>query len=167
VRDGEPDARSEAIRALVERVDIADDAVTVTVRWAPVVDAEHPLADASATIQASTSRVRRGDDIRLIIGGADPTANRDQRLIDLMVEARLAHQHLVTSARLSLDEVAAEHGHSRKHFSRLLRLATLAPDIVTAILDGKQPTQLSRSGLLAANDLPDAWGEQRVTYGFA
>jgi hypothetical protein len=90
--------RSDAIRSLVERVDVADDAVTLTVCWAPIVEPDHPLADAIAAIRAATSRVRRGDDIRLIIGGADPTANRDQRLIDLIVEARLAHAHLVTSA---------------------------------------------------------------------
>ena len=165
VRDGEPDIRHDAIRALVERVDVADDAVSLSIRWMPIVDAEHALATASVPIAVPAARVRRGDDVRLIIGGADPQANRDQRLIDLMVEARLAHEHLTTSTALSLDSLAAEHGHSRKHFSRLLRLATLAPDIVGAILDGRQPAHLSRSGLLAAGDLPTAWSEQRTALG--
>lgn len=162
VRDGEPDKRSEAIRGLLERVDVADAAVTLTIRWAAIVDAEHPLAAATATATAPIARVRRGDDIRLVIGGADPAANRDQRLIDLVVEARMAHERLVSSSTASLDELAAECGHSRKHLSRLLRLATLAPDIVAAILDGKQPVGLGRQRLLAAGDLPVGWREQRV-----
>lgn len=166
VRDGEPAARYDAIMALVTRVDVADEAVTLVIRWAPIVDTQHPLADASATIVTPASRVRRGDDIRLVIGGADPGANRDQRLVDLIVEARVAYQHLLTSTAPSLDVVAAEHGHSRKHFSRLLRLATLAPDIVAAILDGRQPAQLSRTGLLAAPEVPLGWREQRVALGF-
>ncbi len=166
VRDGEPGARYDAVRALVTRVDVADDAVKLTIRWAPIVDTQHPLADASATIVTPASRVRRGDDIRLVMGGADPGANRDPRFVDLIVEARLAYQHLVTSNAATLDEVAAEHGHSRKHFSRLLRLATLAPDIVAAILDGRQPAQLSRTGLLAAPEVPLGWGEQRIALGF-
>ena len=166
VSDGEPAARYDAIRALVERVDVAEDAVRLTIRLAAIVDTAHPLASQTATIVAPASRVRRGDDIRLVIGGADPGANRDQRLIDLIVEARVAHEHLTASTALSLDELAAERGHSRKHFSRLLRLATLAPDIVAAILDGRQPAQLSRIGLLAATDVPIAWAEQRVMLGF-
>ena len=117
VRDGEPDTQGEAIRALIERVDVGDDAVGLAIRWAAIVEAEHPLAETTATITMSATRVRRGDDVRLIIGGADPGVNRDQRLIDLMVEARLAHEHLSTSTALSLDELPAEHGHSRKHFS--------------------------------------------------
>ena len=166
VRDGEPEARHDAIRALVTRIDVGDDAVTLAIRWAPIVDVEHTLADATATIVAPASRVRRGDDIRLVIGGADPNANRDPRLVDLIVEARLAYQHLLTSTAPSLEEVAAEHGHSRKHFSRLLRLATLAPDIVAAILDGRQPAQMNRTAMLGAPDVPVAWGEQRVGLGF-
>ena len=166
VRDGEPDTRYDAIRALVERVDVRDDAVSLTVRWAPIVDAEHLLNDATATITVPAARVRRGDEVRLIIGGADPGANRDQGLIDLVVEARLANEHLLASTALSLDELAAECGHSRKHFSRLLRLATLAPDIVGAILDGRQPAHLSRSGLLAVREAPMNWSEQRAAYGF-
>ena len=167
VRDGEPDKRHDAIRALVERVDVADEAVSLIIRWAPIVDSEHPLASETATIVTPVSRLRRGGDIRLIIGGADPAANRNQGLIDLMVEARVAYQRLQSSSAASLDELAAECGHSRKHFSRLLRLATLAPDIVAAIMDGKQPTQLSRTAMLAAPDLAIAWGEQRRALGFA
>jgi site-specific DNA recombinase len=161
-----PEARHRAIRALVTRVDVADDAVTLTICWTPIVDTQHPLADATATIVTPASRVRRGDDIRLVIGGADPGANRDPRLVDLIVEARIAYQHLVTSTAPTLDAVAAEHGYSRKHFSRLLRLATLAPDIVAAILDGRQPAQLSRTGLLAAPEVSLEWREQRVALGF-
>ena len=167
VRDGEPNQRHDAIRTLVERIDVTDDTVSLTVRWAPIVDAEHPIAAETATIVTPVARLRRGGDIRLIIGGADPAANRNQGLIDLMVEARVAYQRLQSSLAASLDELATECGHSRKHFSRLLRLATLAPDIVTAIMDGKQPAQLSRTAMLAAPDVPIAWGEQRVALGCA
>ena len=137
--------------------------MTLTIRWAAIVEADHALAGTTATTRQATARVRRGEDVRLVIGGADPTANRDQRLIDLIVEARLAHAHLVTSTAGSLDAAAAEHGHSRKHFSRLLRLATLAPDIVAAILDGRQPAQLSRIAL--ARGARRAAGVERAVDG--
>lgn len=108
----------------------------------------------TATTTTPASRVRRGDDIRLVMGGADPSANRDQRLIDRVVRA---YQRLLASEAGSTDALATEYGHSRKYFSRLLRLATLAPDIVTAILDGGQPAGMSRGGLLAAGEFQVSW----------
>ena len=51
------------------------------------------------------------------------------------------------------------------HFSRLIRLNYLAPDIVTAILDGGQPVTLTRDVLLKAN-LPMDWSLQRRLLGF-
>ena len=166
VRDGDPATRRDAIRALVARVEVGEAAVAITLRWSAVADGEHPLGTATASIVAPTSKVRRGGDVRLIIGGADPSANRDPRLIELMVEVRVAYERLATSSAASLDELAAECGHSRKHLSRLLRLATLAPDIVAAILDGRQPAQLGRIALLEADDLPTCWAGQRERLGF-
>ena len=49
---------------------------------------------------------------------------------------------------------------------RILRVNYLAPDIITAILDGAQPPQLTRRGLLDAS-LPLDWALQRKLFGFA
>ena len=108
VRDGEPDTRHDTIRALVARVDVTDDADNPIIRWAPIVDAALPLAAATVASAVPAARVGLGDDVRLIIGGADPQANRDQRLIDLIIEARPAHEPLIKSSALSLDHLAAE-----------------------------------------------------------
>ena len=43
--------------------------------------------------------------------------------------------------------------------SRVLRLTLLAPDIVEAILDGRQPAGMRLAGLL--NGFPVEWVEQR------
>jgi hypothetical protein len=48
---------------------------------------------------------------------------------------------------------------------RLLRLNYLAPDIITAIMDGAQPRELTRRELLDAN-LPLDWALQRKMFGF-
>jgi hypothetical protein len=54
----------------------------------------------------------------------------------------------------------------RAHLVRLARLKYLAPDIVTAILDGRHPVQLTARRLLCATDIPIAWDDQRVSLGF-
>jgi hypothetical protein len=53
------------------------------------------------------------------------------------------------------------------YISRLLRLPSLAPDIVTAIVNGKNPPQLTAKKLMRlALELPSNWAEQRVLLGF-
>ena len=48
-----------------------------------------------------------------------------------------------------------------------VRLSYLAPDITKAILDGRQPRDLTADKLLAHSRLPLAWHEQRSVLGFA
>ena len=152
---------------LVERVDVRENEVVITVRQDPLAGSDAGSSLPLVTLIAPATRVRRGDDVRLIIGEQDSSANRDERLIALMAEARAARDHLLTSSEGTLDTIAAQYGQSRKHFSRLVRLAYLAPDIVAAIVDGRQPVQLTRTMMLATNDIPQRWGEQRAVFGFA
>jgi site-specific DNA recombinase len=58
-------------------------------------------------------------------------------------------------------------GVSPSYFTRLIRLSYLAPDITRAILDGRQPRDLSVDKLLAHSRLPLTWDEQRKVLGFA
>ena len=48
-----------------------------------------------------------------------------------------------------------------------VRLNYLAPDITQAILDGRQPADLTADKLLAHSRLPLAWHDQRIVPGFA
>ena len=51
--------------------------------------------------------------------------------------------------------------------ARLMRLNFLAPDIVIAILNGRQPVGLTARKLMADTRLPLEWSEQRKALGFA
>jgi site-specific DNA recombinase len=53
------------------------------------------------------------------------------------------------------------------YVTRVFRLAFLAPDIIEAILQGKQPPELSVRKLMDDTRLPLNWNEQRVRLGFA
>ena len=55
----------------------------------------------------------------------------------------------------------------RSYFTRLVRLSYLAPDITQAILDGRQPSDLTSEKLLEHSRLPLAWHDQRTVLGFA
>ena len=51
--------------------------------------------------------------------------------------------------------------------ARLIRLNYLAPDIVAAILGGKQPADLTANKLMADTRFPVDWRAQRAALGFA
>jgi hypothetical protein len=59
----------------------------------------------------------------------------------------------------SVSELAEAETVTRSFVNRLLRLTLLAPDILEAILDGRQPKEMQLGDLTRM--LPSAWGEQR------
>jgi hypothetical protein len=63
----------------------------------------------------------------------------------------------------SITELAAAERIERGYLGSLLRVTLLAPDIVEAILDGRQPNGLCLAGL--AGPVPVLWSDQRVTFG--
>jgi len=64
----------------------------------------------------------------------------------------------------SFREIARRDDQSHSYLLRVFRLTMLAPDIVQAILDGRQPKTLELQELL--EPLPLHWPEQRRKFGF-
>jgi len=115
-------------------------------------------------------RLRRsGREIKMRIDGTDPfgAAKPDARLIKLLIRASRLNAALVRSDGASFAALAEREGVSRSYFTRLVRLSYLAPDITQAILDGRQPRDLTANKLLAQSRLPLVWDEQRTVLGFA
>ena len=102
------------------------------------------------------------------IDGTDPfaTAKPDARLIKLLIRARRFNAALVGSDGVPFAALAKREGVSPSYFTRLVRLSYLAPDITQAILDGRQPRDLTADKLPAHSRLPLAWHEQRTVLGF-
>ena len=61
-------------------------------------------------------------------------------------------------------EIAQRYELSDAHVRRLLRFAYLAPDIVEAIVEGRQPRILTVKLLLRGISLD--WADQRAAFGF-
>lgn len=64
----------------------------------------------------------------------------------------------------SLTALAEKMDVDRSYVARFLRLNLLAPDIVVAILAGREPSGLSLARL--TQTLPVLWHEQRERFGF-
>ena len=65
---------------------------------------------------------------------------------------------------MSMQQIATQENLGRSYVAHAIPLAFLAPDIVTAILDGRQPQDLKIKRLF--KKLPMDWVEQRRVLGF-
>jgi site-specific DNA recombinase len=63
------------------------------------------------------------------------------------------------------EEIAQRFKLNDAHVRRLLRFGYLAPDVVEAIVEGRQPRSLTVKRLLRG--IPCAWPDQRAAFGFA
>ncbi len=93
------------------------------------------------------------------------TTNPDARLIATVAQAHRWSEELRTGVVSTVGGLVARHGVDQGGVSRSLPLAFLAPDIVEAILQGRQPVELTAARLKRIR-LPLSWAEQRRLLGF-
>jgi hypothetical protein len=128
------------------------------------------LEDAVLVISIPVSFLQRGGRKQIVVppGMADwqPRANRcDNSLINALAKAHLWRRLIESGKYTSAAELSRAEGINESYLCRVLRLTLLAPDIVEAILDGRQPRTLELQSLL--KPLPTDWGAQRKALGFA
>jgi site-specific DNA recombinase len=111
------------------------------------------------TIRARLKRM--GIEMRMVIEDGSEPANVDPVLVRLLIRAHAIRARLLQDPGLTLREIAAEEGVVGSYASRLVRLAFLAPDIVTTILSGRHPPQLTAKQLMDDTRLPLDWRAQR------
>jgi hypothetical protein len=132
-----------------------------------------PTSDAAAAspviLSVPATLRRAGREIALVVG-AEPGAppGPDPALLKLALKARALWNTLLRGGVAGLGELAVREGMSGSYATRLVRLAFLAPDLLAAILDGRQPEGLTAARLLqeCRRGLPPDWREQRALFGF-
>jgi hypothetical protein len=92
-----------------------------------------------------------------------PKPRRDETLIKAIVRAHRWGRRIESGRAKSITDLAAQEGMTDAYVCRLLPLTCLAPDIVEAILDGRQPKGLRLAEILACRAI--TWHEQRNLWG--
>lgn len=187
-------AQRDFLLAILQRIAVNGDRVDVSIDRSALVqilnvrDAGLP-ADrvetnskqvAAAPLGSDGEQIRRGDikltvpvafrraghELRLIVPGRTAAAEPDRSLARILARASRLFDRLNSDPELTAAELARNEGLNKSYVSRLVRLAFLAPDIVTAILEGRQPVTLTANKLMADTRLPIDWAEQRRVLGF-
>ncbi len=79
-----------------------------------------------------------------------------------MLTGNSLFDEITTRKASSLAEIAAREGLAVRYVGRLIRLAFLAPDIVEAIVEGRQPADLTAETVTRRIELPLERHSQRA-----
>jgi hypothetical protein len=113
-------------------------------------------------------RLQRRGGRKLIMtpeGAAEPARrpSRDETLVKALIRAHRWRRRIESGRAKSITDLAEQEGVTIAYVCRLLPLTCLAPDIVEAILDGRQPKELRLAEMLGNGPL--GWDEQRARWG--
>ena len=106
-------------------------------------------------------RKRGGRKLVPVPGGTDPVPDRprvDNAMIKALARAFRWRKLLETGTYGTIEELAAAEKINSSYVSRILRLTLLAPQIVEAILDGRQPEKMTL--VVLTEPLSVYWAEQ-------
>ena len=110
---------------------------------------------------------RRGVEAKLVLGAAEARSIFvDPILVDAISQGHIWVKQLSNGLAKSAAGIAASVGIDDGEVTRVLPLAFLAPDIVEAILGGRQPVTLTARYLKRLKPIPAMWSEQRRVLGF-
>ena len=176
-----PDQTRAMMMTLLNRVDIRPDCIEINIRRCRLVELLDAQSVASTThgaqpdkesddvltltVRARLQRV--GREMRMLVENTDDRTTGDPGLLRIVARAHEIQERLMQNTDLTVHVIAGQERVSANYVYRLLRLPTLAPDIITAIVNGKNPPQLTAKKLMRLTpQIPVAWAEQRKLLGF-
>jgi DNA invertase Pin-like site-specific DNA recombinase len=166
------DGKRSLQQKLIRRIALGQKALTLNIDCRALC--EHLLdrvlaSDGDAETLAITCPFeikRRGVEMRIVL--TDPSSNSsepDAALIDVVHRSQLYLHQLTDGSSRSLTDIASLNETTVSEVSRLLPLAFLSPKIVSQIIAGKQPTELTAHRLSRLSGLPLAWSDQSALLG--
>jgi site-specific DNA recombinase len=174
-----PEQNRSIITALVHRVEIGPDSVNIDVsqgRLAALLGSnelefthDRPIdpSDDVLTLTAPIQLTRVGREMKLLVDDSSDNRSPDMGLLRVVTRAYDVQRRLAEDTTLTVHDIAHEERVTSDYLYIVLRLRWLAPDITTAIVNGRQPPQLNAKRLMRLTaQLPADWSEQRALLGF-
>jgi len=153
---------SDIITTLIKRVELGQGNMLLTLSLESVVS-----APVTITRKVPMHIKRRGVELRLVIEAYGSVASRgDPSLVKAIARAWRWFQELSSGQIASITDIANREGIDKGYVSHLINLAFLSPDIIGAIIAGRQPKDLTVQALIKGIELPLKWSEQPKALGF-
>lgn len=174
-----PEKKKAIVTALVHRVEAGSAGVKIHIsqgrltallssdsdEWTfdePGDPTEHQL-----TLVAPFRLTRVGREMKLLVEDSNDGREPDVGLLRIVARAHDIQRRLAEDTTRTVHDIAQEERVTTAYLYILLRLRWLAPDITTAIANGRQPPHLNAKKLMRLTaHLPADWTEQRALLDF-
>jgi site-specific DNA recombinase len=164
---GSEQSQAKLLRGLVKKVMVEEYRIIIKVRRGALLGGDVPASasedpsDSAIELTAPVAFKRRGVQTKLVLPGLaqQNSARCDRSLLKAIARGHAWFEELATGRARSLHELATRDGITRRYIRRLINLAFLSPELVEAILQGRQPVELTATRLTEL-DLPLDWTEQ-------
>jgi site-specific DNA recombinase len=176
VTNGPASEQQDLLRQIIDRIDLKPGELRLRIHRTRLFrllagDAnpirQYERREATIDLIVPIALRRRGVEARLIIGNGlvKRTSAPDNKLIRLIATAHASVAQLTSGRTAPAGPNSNDDGLDRTKLSRTLSLGFLAPDIVQAFIDGRQPPELRSERLKRLCPLPLAWIDQRRALG--
>jgi DNA invertase Pin-like site-specific DNA recombinase len=165
---GSPGERAKLVRELVEQITVDAKTIIIKLRYSVLLGGDVPSSASEAAsgdaveLTAAAAFTRRGAETKLVLPGLGQQKHNsrcDPALIKAIARGHAWFEELATGRARSLQDLAKRDGITRRYIRRLVGLAFLSPQLVEAILQGRQSVELTATRLTEL-DLPLDWTEQ-------
>ena len=165
-----PAEQRDVLLEAVTRIEVRQDRVRIVLRAGALremigqgeTDRAHEQDEGELKLDFPVCFKRRGVEMKLVIAdNRNPLLAPDPKLIAVVAQGRRWFAEIKQGKSDSIAELAQRCGVDRTDVGRMIPFAFLAPDIVEAILNGRQPVELTAARLRRVRDLPGSWVEQR------
>jgi site-specific DNA recombinase len=128
--------------------------------------ARGPVDNDLVCLTIEAKRKRCGGEVHLVVPPNSSSSVRHPRtsLIKAVARSRAWYEKVLEGGASNLRSLAREAGLTPHYVRNVFACAFLAPDIVEAILEGRQPLTLKFEHLY--KQIPLSWAEQRRQFGF-
>ncbi len=158
--------RHRLLQIIVKRIEVAKGVIRVQLEPAAALADYEGLHSEPKTIEISNHVAKGAGGVEIVTGKQFGNASRrlNPALLKGLARGYLWRNQLLVGEVGSVGELARKAGVSPRYVIRMLRMGFLAPDIIEAILEGRQTTAVTVE--MFRKPIPLDWSEQRLMLGF-
>jgi site-specific DNA recombinase len=156
------------IRSVLNRVIVREAEIQIEINYPKLRqellgnDMGAPPDRDAITLSAPLLIRHRGSEVRLVLENGEPSEARPiPSLTRAVAWSRHWADQIVSGKLVTMEDLAKSAGVSKIYARRMLRCAALSPALITQILDGRQPVELTFDKL--TRNLPLSWEQQRLS----
>ena len=159
--------KSLVVRKIIERITVQYDSLEI--KWTELaldmLPAKYQKRTSDGIMSIPTPLARTKDLLQVTIPEiVEPIPVINKELVRALGKA-FRYQKILSTSKITIAELAAQEEIDSGFLGRIIRLTSLAPDIIKSVLAGTQPANFILQSLMRS-DIPPIWSEQRKLYGF-